>query len=129
MNPFDLVKPEVLENNVFLKPGEAEFDEMEQLGLNELSKLCFVLIAGSLGERIGYSGVKVSLPVCTIEDDYSYLRYYSQYVLACEARARKLDPNLGNDFFVPIGIMVSDHTNSLTLSLLESNNFYGMRKE
>ena len=66
-----------------MKPGEAEFDEMEELGLQELSKLCFVLIAGGLGERLGFSGIKISLPVCTIDDDYSYMKYYSQYVLAC----------------------------------------------
>ena len=128
MNPFDEFKPEV-PDGVFLKPGEAEFDEMEKQGLQELSKLCFVLIAGGLGERLGFSGIKISLPVCTIEEDYSYMKYYSQYVLACQARARKLDPSLGDDFFVPLGIMVSDDTNSRTLALLEGNNYYGMRKE
>ena len=50
---------------------------MEKLGLNELEKLCFVLIAGGLGERLGYSGIKIALPVCTIEEDYTYMRYYS----------------------------------------------------
>lgn len=128
MNPFDQFKPEV-PDGIYLKPGEAEFDEMEKMGLNELSKLCFVLIAGGLGERLGFSGIKISLPVCTIEDDYSYMKYYSHYVLACEARARKIDPSLGKDFFVPLGIMVSDDTNQRTLALLESNDYYGMRKD
>lgn len=99
------------------------------MGLNELSKLCFVLIAGGLGERLGFSGIKISLPVCTIEDDYSYMKYYSHYVLACEARARKIDPSLGEEFFVPLGIMVSDDTNERTLALLESNDYYGMRRD
>ena len=87
VNPFDQFKPEI-PDGVFLKPGEAAFDEMEKLGLNELEKLCFVLIAGGLGERLGYSGIKIALPVCTIEEDYTYMRYYSQYVIACEERAR-----------------------------------------
>lgn len=49
---------------------------MEQLGLNELDKVGFVLIAGGLGERLGYSGIKIGLPVCTVEEDYSYIKYY-----------------------------------------------------
>jgi UDP-sugar pyrophosphorylase len=49
---------------------------MEQLGLNELDKVGFVLIAGGLGERLGYSGIKIGLPVCTAEEDYSYIKYY-----------------------------------------------------
>lgn len=55
---------------------------MEEIGVKELAKTCFVIIAGGLGERLGYSGIKVSLPVCLIEEDYSYLKFYSQYVLA-----------------------------------------------
>lgn len=66
-----------------MHPGQPEFDEMEQAGLDELSKVCFVLIAGGLGERLGYSGIKISLPVVIIEEDYSYIKYYCQYVLAC----------------------------------------------
>ena len=40
-----------------------------------------------------------------------------------------MDPSLGNDFFVPLGIMVSDDTNSRTLALLEGNDYFGMRRE
>jgi UDP-sugar pyrophosphorylase len=102
---------------------------MEQAGLHELSKVCFVLIAGGLGERLGYSGIKISLPVVIIEEDYSYIKYYSQYVLACEAAARKLDPSLPESFYVPFGIMVSDDTHERTVALLESNNYFGLKKE
>jgi UDP-sugar pyrophosphorylase len=50
---------------------------MEALGLKELSKVGLVLIAGGLGERLGFSGIKISLPVCTIAEDYSYIKYYA----------------------------------------------------
>lgn len=76
VNPFDTFKPEV-PNGVFLKPGEQEFEDMEYEGVKELHKTGFVLIAGGLGERLGYSGIKVDLPVCTIETDYCYLKYYA----------------------------------------------------
>ena len=86
LNPFESYKPEV-PTGVFLKPGEALMDYYEELGLKELHKTGFVLIAGGLGERLGYSGIKIDLPVCTIEQDYCYLKYYANYALACRQRA------------------------------------------
>ena len=52
-------------------------DEYEELGLKELSKLGFVLIAGGLGERLGYSGIKIGLKVSIVEAHYTYLHYYA----------------------------------------------------
>ena len=68
------------------------------------------------------------MPVCTIEPNYSYLKFYAQYALACEERARKQDASLGEDFVVPFGIMVSDDTHDRTVALLEANNFFGMKR-
>lgn len=85
-NPFDKYKPEV-PTGIFLKPSEADFYYYEELGMKELPKMGFVLIAGGLGERLGYSGIKIDLPVCTIEKDYCYLKYYANYALACRNRA------------------------------------------
>jgi UDP-sugar pyrophosphorylase len=81
VNPFADFKPEV-PTGVRLIPGEEKFAEMEESGLDELSKLGIVLIAGGLGERLGFSSIKISLPVVTIEDNYTYLRYYAEYALA-----------------------------------------------
>lgn len=86
VNPFANYKPEVPTGR-YLKPGEQELDHYEKLGLQELHKTGFVLIAGGLGERLGYSGIKIDLPVCTIQRDYCYLKYYAQYALACRDRA------------------------------------------
>ena len=73
-NPFDKYKPEV-PTGVFLKPGEEKLDHYEKEGTKELHRTGFVLIAGGLGERLGYSGIKIDLPVCTIQKDYCYLKY------------------------------------------------------
>lgn len=81
VNPFDNYKPEV-PIGVELHAGDSLMDEMEQLGMQELEKVGFVLIAGGLGERLGYSGIKIGLPVCTIEENYSYIKFYAQYVIA-----------------------------------------------
>ena len=105
-------------------------NEMEDLGMHELSKLGFVIIAGGLGERLGYSGIKLSVPICSIESD-CYLKYYIQYIHACKERALPYLDQLVNkdEFYVPLCIMVSDDTESRTLDLLVKNNYFGMKKE
>ena len=113
-----------------MKPGTDEMDMYELEGLKELSKTGFVLIAGGLGERLGYSGIKIGLPVCTIKKDYTYLRYYAQYVHACRERAIQLLPeDQRADFYVPFCIMVSDDTHDRTIELLEKNEYFGLGKE
>lgn len=129
VNPFDTFKPEV-PTGVFLKPGTEEFDQFEASGLEELAKTGFVLIAGGLGERLGYSGIKIDLPVCTIADDYSYLKYYANYVHACRDRALQFVPEDQRDsFYFPLCIMVSNDTESRTLALLEKNDYFGLGKD
>ena len=77
------------------------------------------MIAGGLGERLGYSGIKIDLPVTVVYPDYSYIHFYIKYVHACRERALKLDPKLNPaTFYVPFCIMVSDDTYQRTIELL-----------
>lgn len=105
-------------------------DHYEKEGTKELHKTGFVLIAGGLGERLGYSGIKIDLPVCTIEKDYCYLKYYANYVHACRERGL---PYVSEDqkanFYVPFCIMTSDDTYDRTMALLEKNNYFGLGKD
>jgi UDP-sugar pyrophosphorylase len=83
-----------------------------------------------LSDSAGFSIIKISLPVVTIEDDYSYLRYYAEYALACKAAALKRDPSLdAATFYVPFAIMTSDDTYARTMELLESHDWFGLTKE
>ena len=56
-----------------LSYGSETFMKFEEEGVKEASKAIFVLVAGGLGERLGYSGIKViyiqpsSLPSSTDE--------------------------------------------------------------
>ena len=94
-----------------------------------MHKTGFVLIAGGLGERLGYSGIKIDLPVCTIRKDYCYLKYYAQYALACRERALQHIPvHERANFYVPFCIMTSDDTYDRTIALLEQNNYFGLGK-
>ena len=88
------------------------------------------MIAGGLGERLGFSSIKISLPVITVVEDYSYMKYYAEYALACKAAALKRDPTLDSTtFYVPFAIMVSDDTHDRTVQLLESHNYFGLGKD
>lgn len=126
VNPFDNYKPEV-PTGVELHVGDTLLNEMEQLGLAEFEKVGFVLIAGGLGERLGYSGIKIGLPVCTIEENYTYIKFYAQYVKAVEERVLSVKKTEG--FYVPLCIMVSDDTHDRTVQILEENSYFGLNKE
>ena len=41
--------------------GDKDFMKFEEAGVQEASQAAFVLVAGGLGERLGYSGIKVIL--------------------------------------------------------------------
>lgn len=128
VNPFDNYKPEV-PAGVELRVGDKLLEEMEELGLAELEKVGFVLIAGGLGERLGYSGIKIGLPVCTIEPNYTYIKYYAQYVQATQERVLALKGSSASpDFYVPLCIMVSDDTHDRTVKILEENDYFGLDK-
>lgn len=130
VNPFDNFKPDIPTGEE-LRPGTELFDQLEEAGLKELPKLAFVLIAGGLGERLGYtSGIKIDLPVTIIEDNFCYLKYYIDMIKACEDRALLVDSSLKKgEFYIPLAIMVSSDTEAKTIELLEKNNYFGLKKE
>lgn len=41
--------------------GDNDFVKFEEMGIKEVQKAAFVLVAGGLGERLGYNGIKVFL--------------------------------------------------------------------
>ena len=60
VNPFNDYTPSVPEGfNV--KVGNSDFYELEKLGCEELKDACFVMVAGGLGERLGYSDIKIGI--------------------------------------------------------------------
>lgn len=97
-----------------------EFAEMEALGMSVISKAAFVLVAGGLGERLGYNGIKVSLPLYLAEQDKCFLQLYVEHILTMQAAA-------GGDCELPLVIMTSDDTHQLTEELLAAKNNFGMK--
>ena len=119
-NPFEGFVPHQ-PDQVDLTEFDAEYDRYEALGRAQFGKTAVVLVAGGLGERLGYSGIKLNIPVETTETT-SYLAHYAACLKAMESRMESPRP-------VPFIIMVSEETCAQTVEALESNDFFGLRQE
>jgi UDP-sugar pyrophosphorylase len=123
-NPYDGFSPSVPsgENLTF---GTDNFIEMEKRGVVEARNAAFVLVAGGLGERLGYNGIKVALPRETTTGT-CFLQHYIESILALQEASNKIDSD-GSERDIPFIIMTSDDTHSRTLDLLELNSYFGMK--
>jgi UDP-sugar pyrophosphorylase len=99
------------------------FSEAEQLGIQHISGVAFVLVAGGLGERLGYSGIKLSLEA-NLCSNKSYLEVYIKYIQAMQYLAQQQAPE-GTTVRTPLVIMTSGDTDSQTRQLLKDNNNFG----
>lgn len=122
-NPFDGFTPSVPEGDV-LTYGDDNFTNFEDTGVREAQKAAFVLVAGGLGERLGYNGIKVALPAETTTGT-CFLQQYIESILALqEASCRFSQGECQRQ--IPFVIMTSDDTHTRTIELLESNSYFGM---
>jgi UDP-sugar pyrophosphorylase len=108
--------------------GNQEFYELEKIGFEEIAQTGFVLVAGGLGERLGYNDIKIGIQTDLVTERV-FIKVYIQYLLAYEKRMRKLHNNEDPNFCIPLCIMTSDDTHLKTVQLLEENNYYGYKKE
>lgn len=107
-NPFEGMTPSVPDGET-LAYGTPAFEEAEQAGLAEAGRAAFVLVAGGLGERLGFGGIKLALPVESTTGA-SYLAFYASFILALQARARALTGDAA--LRIPLVIMTSDDTDA-----------------
>jgi UDP-sugar pyrophosphorylase len=133
INPLEGWIPEV-PAGVALTPFSADYIKYEENGTSDIFNCGFVLVAGGLGERLGYNGIKVELPV-EMTTSTKYLELYCQQLLAMQNRfklqASMSDADIATKVrdHIPLAIMVSDDTVTRTISLLEENNYFGLEKE
>jgi UDP-sugar pyrophosphorylase len=125
VNPFEDFEAVVPEGETLSYDGQGtmSFTQAEQLGVQGMADVAFVLVAGGLGERLGYSGIKLSLEtnLCT---NKSYLEVYISYIKAIQYLARSKTGR--NDIRIPLVIMTSGDTDELTRKLLRENHNFGM---
>jgi len=122
VNPFEGCVPSVPEGKT-LEFGESEFRDYERRGAAAAARATFVLVAGGLGERLGYSGIKVALP-SESASGACFLQLYIESILSLQAKARRAHPEL--DIRLPLAIMTSDDTHARTQRLLEDHAYFGM---
>jgi len=98
------------------------FTEAETAGLTGIGDTAFVLVAGGLGERLGYSGIKLSLETNLLTNK-SYLEVYAKYIQAMQRMAHIAT---GKDHIrIPLVIMTSGDTDPATRKLLQDNANFG----
>ncbi len=119
INPFSGYTPSVPKGEQIDYADTERIHTLETEGMKEMGKCGFVLVAGGLGERLGYSSIKVGLPLQVLEPTYCYLNYYVDYILAFSERV---------GVKLPLCIMTSEDTHARTLALLEQNEYFGMDK-
>ena len=127
VNNFSDTTIEIPDDIPHIEIGSDEFFELDQLGFNQLKDTVFVLVAGGLGERLGYTGIKIGLQndLITLR---TYIEIYTDFIKAYEDRIRKKEKDkLDEEWYIPFCIMTSDDTHDETISLLKAHNHYGMR--
>ena len=123
-NPYEGFRVEAPGPDVAVRiDTPADFDKYEPLGMAQAANTAFVIVAGGLGERLGYKGIKLALP-SDISTEVSYIELYAKWILALQYRARIAtnNPKLELQF----AIMTSDDTDSMTRELLAKNSNFGL---
>ncbi len=115
LNPFEGYTPSQ-PDLVDLSDFGTSYDEAEALGFTAFAQTAVVLVAGGLGERLGYHGIKLDIPV-EVTENTPYLAHYAGVILAASRR-------LGSE--IPLIIMTSRDTHDATVATLEKNSRFGL---
>lgn len=117
-NPFEGFIPEQ-PDKVDLTKIDNFYSQMEKIGVQQFAEMGLVLVAGGLGERLGFDGIKIDITLETIHDT-TYIKYFADNILAIERRA-----NI--QCSIPFIVMVSENTELKTRSSFVDNNYYGLK--
>lgn len=117
-NPFEGLRPEQPDMVDLSTFGDA-YDAAERIGLEAFSRAAVVLVAGGLGERLGFSGIKLDIPV-EVTTGTTYLAHYADVLKALSRRCGKA---------VPLVIMTSLDTHDATVAALDANDHFGLPRD
>jgi UDP-sugar pyrophosphorylase len=114
-NPFEGCRPEK-PDLVDLSGFGPDYDAAEEVGFRAFGETAVVLVAGGLGERLGYHGIKLDIPV-EVTETTSYLAHFAGVIGAASAR-------LGRK--IPLVIMTSRDTHEGTVASLKRGGNFGL---
>jgi UDP-sugar pyrophosphorylase len=114
-NAFEGLRPEQPET-IDLSRLDHRYEAYERAGLAAAGGLGVVLVAGGMGERLGYPGIKLDIPV-EVTTGTSYLELYAQWVRALGERSGRP---------VTLVIMTSGQTHQGTVASLERAGWFDM---
>jgi len=114
-NPFEGCTPDQPDLVDLSGFGDA-YEAAEEVGFRCLAETAIVLVAGGLGERLGYHGIKLDIPV-EVTEETTYLGHYAQVIRTASFR-------LGRN--IPLIIMTSRETNAGTRATLAKNSNFGL---
>ena len=114
-NPFEGCVP-AQPDLVDLSEFGAAYDDAERAGFAAFSETAVVLVAGGLGERLGYHGIKLDIPV-EVTDSTSYLAHFAGVIREASLRSGRA---------IPLVIMTSRDTNAGTLESLRAHANFGL---
>ncbi|KAH9252273.1 hypothetical protein BASA81_009875 [Batrachochytrium salamandrivorans] len=92
-----------------------QFEECQELGWREIPYIGFVLVAGGLGERLGFPKTQLETDLLT---QTNMLHFHLQVVLAIQTRAREMISHEGENYYTPFVIMTSESNHSIVLDIL-----------
>mmetsp|Transcript_134561 Transcript_134561/g.287912 ORF Transcript_134561/g.287912 Transcript_134561/m.287912 type:complete len:586 (-) Transcript_134561:134-1891(-) len=104
-------------------PGTPAYAELEKLGMESISRCAFCLVAGGLGERLGYPGIKIGI-TSEVTTGTTFMETYARFILAFQKHAREVTRKSGLE--LPLAIMTSGDTHAKTVELLEANRYFGL---
>ena len=87
VNPFDGMVPKIPDGEN-LEHMTTEFLNAERIGIEASHKTAFVLVAGGMGERLGYNGIKIALPSETTSN-MTFLELYLTSIMALQQQQQK----------------------------------------
>ena len=101
-----------------MKRDADEYMDMVALGKEHIHETAFVMVAGGLGERLGYPGIKIALPTNTVTME-TMLGHYLGFVKEWQRLG-------GEGCVIPFTLMTSDDTHDETAALLKEHNYFGL---
>jgi len=126
VNPFGEYTPSI-PTGFNINVGDSQFLELDKIGMEQIKDTVFVMVAGGLGERLGYPSIKIGIQTDLITLR-PFIQVYIDIIKAYEDRVHKTKSDLDKNWFIPLCIMTSGDTHDKTVELLEENDYFGLKK-